>query len=343
MHYTVQTRSWCAILFFVLGAVFAASAAEYEVDGEIVQTAFKMDGSIRDAYRGTFTVFVDGCSWLIQMTNQDGNGKPYSWSETAFTNGGEIYALGGVIKKEAWMPNHGWICSNNVPVGEGDININGHLWLMFASGCYFKSLTTNRITPVYDCNASVAEDPKMRREARWELFSGPASLPSNVVYIGDIGVPIDAIYWATGVTNTGKLQMASGFEFERRIGRGFAPGPTTPGRSIPDYGILSRATATVTAVRPGCSRKDLLPTAEGFIKVIDERLSPITGPLGPRTYDVREGSPWILPVEKARKLYFTIAPQEPPSARAREVFLVAMFSVTAVFLFIMIRLKKRQI
>jgi hypothetical protein len=248
----------------------------------------------------------------------------------------------GVIKKEAWMPCMGWICSNNVPVGSGDINLNAHLWLMFASGCYFKSLATNRITPVYDCNASVSVDPKLKREARWELFSGPASLPSSVVYSGRIGVPIDAIYWATGVTNTGKLQMASGFEFERRIGRGFAPGPTTPGRSIPDYGILSRATATVTAVRPGCSRKDLLPTAEGLISVIDERLSPITGPLGPRTYDVRDGSPWILPVEKARKLYFTITPQQPPSARARVVFLVAMFSVTAVFLFYTIRLKRKQ-
>ena len=49
--------------------------------------------------------------------------------------------------------------SNNVPVGEADDDFLCHLWLMFASGCYFENLATNWLTPVYDINASVIGIP----------------------------------------------------------------------------------------------------------------------------------------------------------------------------------------
>jgi hypothetical protein len=78
------------MLILMASPILYVSAAEYEVDGEIDQTAFKIDGSIREVHKGTFTVFVDGCSWLIQITNQDGNGNPYNWSELACTNGGVV-------------------------------------------------------------------------------------------------------------------------------------------------------------------------------------------------------------------------------------------------------------
>jgi hypothetical protein len=60
--------------------------------------------------------------------------------------------------------------SNNVPIGEGDIVLYGHLWLMFASGCYFRNIDSNSITPVYDVNASAAVNPNARREAKCELI-----------------------------------------------------------------------------------------------------------------------------------------------------------------------------
>jgi hypothetical protein len=59
------------------------SATEYEVQGEIFQSAFKPDGNIQHREFSQFSVFVRDCSWLIQMTECDESGKPLSKREVA--------------------------------------------------------------------------------------------------------------------------------------------------------------------------------------------------------------------------------------------------------------------
>ncbi len=60
----------------LLGTFVKTSAAQYEVDGHIEQTIYKVDGSVQSKERSQFTVFVNDCSWLIQETNLDVDGKP---------------------------------------------------------------------------------------------------------------------------------------------------------------------------------------------------------------------------------------------------------------------------
>jgi hypothetical protein len=65
-----------ASLCLLFSALVPLEAAEYEVDGHLEQTLFKMDGSVQLVTRSKFTVFVKGCSWLIQTTLLDEAGKP---------------------------------------------------------------------------------------------------------------------------------------------------------------------------------------------------------------------------------------------------------------------------
>ena len=169
-----------------------ATGGEYEVDGEIVQDFFARDGSVDVEKRAKFTVFVKDCSWLIHTVILDGKGEPATQSETACTNGGEIYEIQTNVSKTlsdgspnpGYLPGLASIVSNNVPVGQTLGYFNGHIWQMFASSCYFANLATNWITPVYDVNASAPLNPALRCEAKWKLINGPGSLPSSVVYVG---------------------------------------------------------------------------------------------------------------------------------------------------------------
>jgi hypothetical protein len=136
---------------------------------------------------------------------------------------------------------------------------------MFASGCYFEKLTNNWITPVFNMNASVEVNPGLRQAAKWELINGPGSLPSNVDYL--TGGIVDARYTTAGLTNAGNVQIPNGFVFE--WGR-------------------ERAVATVRAVRPVCTRSDLLPSATGHTTVEDRRLPEVAMPNDDWTFSAGE-------------------------------------------------------
>jgi len=253
----------------LLNAAVAVSAAQYEADGEIEQTLFTREGGVQGMTRSKFTVYVKDCSWLIQTTDYDKDGTALRVRETGCTNGAEIYEVAGPYNKESWKKgvahwNEGLIVSNTIPVGQMDDYFVCHLWLMFASGCYFQNLTTNWLTPIYGLG-----DPA--RETKWDLVGGPVALPMNVTYFERPGVP-DGTYTALGLTNVGTVQMPLGFVFEQRINSGFAPSPIASGDSGPTYRIRKIAISSVTAVRPVCSRSDLSPTAAGKTIVIDERL-----------------------------------------------------------------------
>jgi hypothetical protein len=300
MRPKVERRSqiWRVFLFFSLMAVSATkiSASEYEVRGEIVQTLFKDDGGVQSIQRSSFTVFVRDCSWLIQTTDHDEAGKQFMKRETACLNGAEIYEVdgppGGANSAVGYSGIRAWnvasIVSNNVPVGMADDYVVSHLWLMFASGCYFEKLSTNWITPVYDLNASGLVHPELKREAKWELINGPSSLPSSVIYLGTADMSIDATYLATGITNVDQVKIPNGFVFELRVAYGFAPGPIPPGESAPSYHIRKRALATAIGVRSGCSRSDLLPEADGMTTIIDRRLPPVPEQRGPAAFSLHD-------------------------------------------------------
>ena len=137
------------------------------------------------------------------------------------------------------------IFSNSVPIQPSDDYFVGHLWLMFASGCYFGTVTNHIIIPAYDLAASVVINPNLRREANWNLIGQAGSLPTSVTYFRENGFT-HATYYATGLTNAGVIQMANGFIFQLRTGASFVPGPVPEGSLIPAYGIRKHTEATVT-------------------------------------------------------------------------------------------------
>ena len=336
---------------WLLGTFIKTSAAQYEVDGQIEQTIYNVGGSVQSEGKSRFTVFVNDCSWLIQTTNFDADGTPLTVNETASTNGGLIYSISVPISRDSTAAGRfggtvstviqANIYSNNVPVGEKDGDDVGHLWLMFASGCHLKHLSTNRLTPVYDLNTSASMNRSLKRQAKWELADGLGSLPTNVTFFqSDAESPIDATYVTTGVTNAGNLRIASGFVFEQRVGVLFAPGPIMPGDATPAYHIRKRAAATVTAVRPYCSRKKFVPTTTGMTQVNDERLVGVPSSNPRMFYVFPDGVRWVSVEEAKRLVAARSLPSNPPS-KAIVVVVLLLPAVVVFFLWLLNRSKRQ--
>jgi hypothetical protein len=340
----IRFATRAAVSCLLLGTIVKTSAAQYEVEGHIEQTIYNMDGSVQWERNRPFTVFVKDCSWLIQTTNIDENGSPVAVHETASTNGGVIYSVDAPLDKAtpiggapSW--NDATIYSNDVPVDPADVRYVGHLWLMFASGCHLKNLSTNRLEPVYDLNALAGVSRLLKRQARWELAGGPGSLPTNVTYFENgPESPINATYVATGVTNVGDLRIASGFVFEQRAGIFFAPGPTNLGDTSPAYHIRQRAVATVTAVRPSCSCPEFVPTALGLTHVIDERLCGMPNPDPAMYYVFPDGVRWVS-VSEAKRL---AAAQSPPKNPPSKLIVVAILLLPAAAVLLLWRLNRSK-
>jgi hypothetical protein len=339
----------------LMGLVMGASAAEYEVDGQLEQTIYNFDYSIATFHQYNFTVFVRDCAWLIRTTQNDTNGRPVGVSETACVNGNEICEVAGSADAGNTAPgrrsppsNMALIFSNTVPVGRTEGYFVSHIWLMFASGCYFQNQATNWLTPVYDLNASADVRPNLKREAEWDLINGPGSLPKRVVYYNyNFGRNVDAIYTATGVTNAGAVQLPSGFVFEWKSGFGehFEGYYSTNRPVIDQYAatnhLRKRTVGIVTAVRPYCSRSDLTPTAKGETVVIDLRPWQEPGSrLSPTNifyYVTKNGVQW-LPFAKAKKAYVSHVPPKPVS---RGIVVTMLLLPTALFASVWFLTRKR--
>ena len=286
---------------FVLGVLGAVSipsrASEYEVEGKIHQTIVKFDGT-QEEFDTQFKVFVRDCGWLIKMVDEDRSATGWR-REVGSTNGWDIFEYSpraqglnrswfqptqGSGTNRPWLPdtwesevaeykasshperkvpNNANITRGNVPVGVIDREVVGHIWLMYASQCYWSTLKSGLVTPLYDFNASAPGDPlfMMKAPAKWELLDGAVSLPQEVSFPGG-SAGTNVFYRATGTMRVGSAIIPSGFVFEQR--------------DVVYYSLGTRARkriqGVVTAARPVCSLTNLLPVPEGFTLVIDWRL-----------------------------------------------------------------------
>lgn len=328
-HLTMFRRN----LFFIITALFSftAAAAEYEVSGTITQTITNYNAPV---IRSTadFTIFVRDCSWLIQTTETNSEGV-VNRRETACTNGAEIVdclldlpnlldpnAPGPAGRKNSAAKFHtAMIISNNIPVGFLDISVVGHLWLMFASQCYWSKLTSDSLIPVYDWHASAGIDPDLRLNAEWELLGGKGSLPREVRYLEGPD-RTNGFYKATGTISAGETLIPSGFVFEERRLRG-------PGMEV----VRKRVEAHVTSVQAKCSRVGLLPMPQSRTIVMDYRLTqPGTNHIP--TYTQPGDQSW-LSVDKARRLAAANSQRRGPQRPSRIFFGVICGLLLAPILF----------
>lgn len=232
----------------------------------------------------SFTVFVRGCGWLIETmeTNEIGG---ITRREIGSTNGTEIYecehpigriepaaestnaaSSGTPVFKKSSGPAFAVMVPGEIPIGEQDSEVVGHLWLMFASQCYWPDLKTDQLRPVYDWQASVgAHGQDMKVRAEWDLLNGPGSLPRAVRYFGEWDAT-NGLYSITGTNLVGGTLIPTGFTFER-----LQVGPLKENSFIHEMVVVKRVVVEVTAIRPGCSMASLIPSPNGRAVVVDRR------------------------------------------------------------------------
>jgi hypothetical protein len=276
LHRRLMWRGILMILLF--SSIHAARSAEYEVEGTVRQSITTFNGARLD-YTNNFTVYVRDCRWLIKTTETNGNGL--EWQREVGSDGGpEIFEANA---KQAFISGKG------IPVESLDKGVDGHLWLMFASQCYWTNLHSDQVTPVFDWHASVGASPDLKVTAEWELLDGPGSLPREVRYLGRWD-ETNALYMVTGTNSAGGVLIPSGFVFEERF--------ATPG----GMKLRKRVDATVASVRTGCSRKSLLPVrGDAAVVIVDWRLKePSSGNHIP-AYRDPDVAKWPS-VEEAKKL-----------------------------------------
>jgi hypothetical protein len=309
----------------VLGTTFGLSAQQYEIDGKIELRLSHFDRSLWKLYDGNFRVCVNDCAWLVQITETNDFGTPHR-REVGTRDGKEIFEMTvpyepifssdvilGSAKAGRIRPT-AFLSSNTIPVGSLDSSFTGHLWLMFASSCYFRTAAPGELTPVFDYRATPSLNPSTTLKANWKLLEGPGSLPASVTYFGPDGTP-SAVYTMTGFTNIGAMALPTGFHFSQ------------PGTGYKEV------SAVVTAIRPTCSLSDLRPAVKQQMIMVDLRWHP--GDPGVR-FTTYTADYWPT-VKQAQGIYYSTrsgaagAPVHSPSS-LMIVILVGLLIAPPVFL-----------
>jgi hypothetical protein len=288
-HYRISPSS--ALTLATLLMVPLSRATEYEIHGKI-REEIRLNGPDQK-YAVEFTVYVRDRGWLIQTTAIDDRGQ--SWQrQVGSTNGEDIYEVqtqGGQVQS----PRPAIISQGVMPVEFLDMGMNGHLWLMFASGCYWTNLHSEQLRPVYDWHASVGVEPDLKVPAAWELLNGPGSLPREVKYLGGWG-QTNGLYRVTGTESGGGMLVPNGFIFEE-----FQVGPINEKTFTREMIVRKRVEAEVTSFQPICSRQNLVPVrGAGDTDTVDLRLKE-PGSSHIPTYRLAHDDGWPS-VEQARHI-----------------------------------------
>ncbi len=304
----------CMIAVLAMEVSFPCRAVEYEVKGKIHEIITDYNAPEQD-YTNDFTVYVRDCSWLIQTTESDAKGNEWK-REVGSSNGKEIYEANA---------GQAFISDNGIPVELLDMGMDGHLWLMFASRCYWGSLHDDQLTPIYDWHASIGANPNLKVTAEWNLLNGPGSLPREVVYLGEWG-ETNGLYRITGTTNVGEMLISTGFIFEERF-----VGPLAPNSFVHEMTLRKRVEAEVTSVSAVCSRKDLVPArASKRTVIVDWRLPALDNHIP--SYIISDTQKWPS-IEEATKIAGPIIlgnaqkPVEPTPQKRAMVLWLLCFSV----------------
>ncbi len=330
MRTSFQLRGlFVSVLLVSLFSSVQLHGQEFEAQGTI-QEHIIQPGQADLTTSAAFTVYVRDCAWLIE-TAETNSARTVTQRRIGSMNGAEIFQItsnpnavpqfhvmnsaGGIIPGSPGA-DIGLVVSNNIPVGSLNDSIIPHLWVMFASQCYFKAQNvTNRLMPVYDVDYALADVADLRLEAEWELMNGRISLPLKLVYFNDggfyhmsanrtvkfqnYGPPYkwgftDAIYAVTAMTNFDGMAFPAGFAFTE-----FSPGG---GRSRYDLSPRKTAEAVVTSFRPVCSRKDLLPAIQNVTQVEDQRLVHAMPKVASFAYFLPKGGNWLQMPEARRRM-----------------------------------------
>jgi hypothetical protein len=267
----------------LLSTTGTLQALEYELHGVMHQENTPLNGQPPSTNSAAFSVFVKADGWLI-LTEHAQTGVPGKMiREVGTVNGREMFDM---VRRDP--PPRGTgpfasVSSNAVPTSRNEGNLWAcHLWLILASQSFFEGRTGEEITPVYDIDAGMPQQPSLTRKAGWVLSPKTPHLPLSVVYRTPARLPAstlsrkpgaparadsaamllwtDAVYTVTASASVGDLTLPTAFSFERLIGGN---------RRV----VL--CTATVTNISAVCSRKNFTPAVASDTLVEDRR--PVAG------------------------------------------------------------------
>ena len=213
-----------------------ANGVEFEIKGTASMTGFTPEGKVDGVQVLNFSLQVSNSLYKVRLTGFPENFIDYR--ESAY-DGQYLYlidSLAGSIAaaktagKQLAGKNTatGWIYKDQHVVRDVIGSQMGPIWLMFASGEYFKSLTNNLVEPavvlgLYIPSLSVTR--QIRPRALWHLQEDPPNFPVEVSYFDDGTIylppprkPIkrlppyengftNAIFKVINFTNVGGLQI----------------------------------------------------------------------------------------------------------------------------------------
>jgi len=306
-----------AILFGCLGLATNLSLGfEYELDGHVKQT---LTSKVRGVGHATasFTLYVRDDGWLIDTVETNELGEVVQ-RHIASTNASDIFecvqplgmlhvssdnSSNGVpiepVFAKSPSPMFATVETNCLPVGNTGTAVVGHLWLMLASRGYWSNLDSDRLTPIYDWQASSsAHGQFMKMRAGWELLGDRDSLPRKVWYLGTWG-ETNGLYIVTQTNSVNGMLVASSFVFEQ-----FEVGPLSEETLIHEMISMKRVDVSVTSIRPKCSKDNLIPAPTDQAYIIDRRFD--SGiPNQPPSYRNPVAGKWPT-IEESKRLAFRI-------------------------------------
>jgi hypothetical protein len=153
-------------------------------------------------------------------------------------------------------------------------------------------------------------NPNLKVQATWGLLGVSNSLPREVTYFDQSGIPVGS-YVITGAELTGDTVIPTGFTFEEhRV-------PSDPSQALVLHKKVEAEVTSMSGVTPS---QDLVPLPTDRVMVIDLRLcdplfgprtNHVTGPLVARPPSYLNPTPGKWPtVDEARKLVETNQPQQ---------------------------------
>lgn len=168
-------------------------AQRFQADGQLVYSVLDQDQTVGFVLHKNFSISRDGCRWLIRTSNANNTDDPsaiYLYEE-AGCDGTNIYTYSLVDtnrlppppdpkKKTLWA--NAYVEEGIVPFPDDTLFF--HVWLVYASSCYFRSVE-GRIKPVSSLKREQFDDPSFSVRAEWEFSDRSSNFLSQIRYLTD--------------------------------------------------------------------------------------------------------------------------------------------------------------
>jgi hypothetical protein len=184
----------------ILGCIFElsvqiANGIEFEIKGTASMTGFTPEGKLDGTQTLNFSLQVSNSLYKVRLTGFPENFIDYRESAYDGQNlylidslAGSIAAAKAAGKRVGANTATGWIYKDQHVVLDIIGSQMGPIWLMFASGEYFKSLTNNLVEPAVVLGLyvpSISVTRQIRPRASWRLQENPPYFPVEVSYFDD--------------------------------------------------------------------------------------------------------------------------------------------------------------